>query len=109
MHGRARLGNWAAPSGLGAAEGDGDPGKGFPPERRSAGRWPLRSHVQQVFEPRYFAGFELDPALPSRTALEIVDGHGLAPQDEETPIGLAEPVVEARDGHPKPSRCLAGG
>ena len=66
----------------------------------------LRMDAHQLLEPIHFDSSDSDATLPLRTALQIVDGDALAADDETSPIRLAEPIVQTRDGHPQPPRRL---
>jgi len=60
----------------------------------------MNSHT--LSEPLDLGRFDPNPALTTRAALEVMDCHGPAADDEQSPIRLTQPVVQARDRDPEP-------
>ena len=93
----------------GDAKLDGDSRVMLSPDRRSAPPGRLRSDPHEFLDSVDLVGFDLDPPLPLGAALEVVDGHRLAAEDERTGIRPGEPVVEARPGNAQASGCIGRG
>ncbi len=74
-----------------------------------AWRYSLRHDPHQFAKLVNLAGFDLDLALAVGTGLEVADRDALAANDEQTNVGLPEPIVERRHGDAETARGLFGG
>jgi hypothetical protein len=75
---------------------NGNTGIGVLADRKSARMERLWLYPHQLLDPFDLGGFEKNPALPARPALEILDGHLLATNHEQGVVGLTKPVVLRR-------------
>ena len=67
-----------------------------------------RADAHQFVDSFNFARFNLNPAFAARSALDVIDGDRLAPNDQQTKVGLAEPIIKCRDRDAKPLGGLLG-
>ncbi len=74
-----------------------------------AWRYSLRHDPHQFAKLVNLAGFDLDLALAAGTGLEVADRDALAANDEQTNVGLSEPIIEGRHGDSETARGLFRG
>ena len=68
----------------------------------------LGMNPHQLANSLYFGSLDANSALPLWPTLEVVDRDRLTADDEQTPIRLAEPVVERGRADPQPTLRFLG-
>lgn len=78
-----------------ASQPNRDSGKCILPQRRPSGGGRLWPNSHRLLQAVHFGSSDPNSSLSARSALQIVDRHGLASDHEPTMVGLAQPVVES--------------